>query len=129
MVRRYDKGARSERELLGILYDNSFSVMRSAGSGVNSISPDIIAFRDKRGVAFECKAWNGTSVSIPIEKLDTLKRWESNTGMDTYIAWRVNGKGWFFISLGEMSRTEKNYTITRRKAFEINRRLDRLLGT
>ena len=129
MVRRYDKGARSERELLGILYDNSFSVMRSAGSGVNSISPDIIAFRDRKGVAFECKAWNGTSVSIPIEKLDTLKRWESNTGMDTYIAWRINGKGWFFISLSEMSRTEKNYTITMRKAFEINRRLDRLIGT
>lgn len=127
MVRRYDKGARSERELLGILDSNSYSVMRSAGSGVNSLSPDLIAYKDRKGIAFECKAWDGTSVSIPVEKLELLKRWESNTGMDTFIAWRVNGKGWFFIKLDEMSMAEKNYTVTRKRAFEIGRRLEHIL--
>lgn len=128
MVRRYDKGARSERELLAAFRGRNYSVMRSAGSGVNSVSPDLIAFRNGKGLAFECKAWNGGSVSIPIEKFDLLKEWEMNTGMDTYIAWRVNGRGWFFIRLGEMSLAEKNYTVTAKRAAMINRRLEHLLG-
>lgn len=127
MVRRYDKGARSERELLGILDSNSYSVMRSAGSGVNSISPDLIAYKGKKGFAFECKAWNGTSVTIAADKLEVLRRWEENTGMETFVAWRMNGEGWFFIKLGELYLAEKNYTITRRKAFGIGRRLEDIL--
>ncbi len=128
MVQRYNKGARSERELLAFLHERKFSVMRSAGSGVNSISPDIIAFRAGRGLAFECKAWNGTSIAIPIEKVASLKEWESNTGMDTFIAWRLNGEGWFFIKIGELSKAQTNYTVTKRRAYEINRRLNEIIG-
>ncbi|MGC8478926.1 MAG: Holliday junction resolvase Hjc [Candidatus Micrarchaeia archaeon] len=128
MVQRYNKGARSERELLAFLYERKFSVMRSAGSGVNSISPDLIAFREKRGLAFECKAWNGTSVAIPIDKVEALKEWESNTGMETFIAWRLNGEGWFFIRIEELSKAQTNYTITKRRAYEINRRLKDIVG-
>jgi Holliday junction resolvase len=128
MVQRYNKGARSERELLAFFHSKNFSVMRSAGSGVNSISPDIITFRNKKGFAFECKAWNGTSVSIPIDKFESLKAWEQNTGMDTFIAWRINGEGWFFIRLDELSKAQSNYTITRKRAFDINRKIEDLFN-
>jgi Holliday junction resolvase len=53
-MNRYVKGARGERELLAKFADLGYSVVRSAGSGVNSISPDIIAIKDGRVYAFEC---------------------------------------------------------------------------
>ena len=52
-MNRYSKGARGERELLGRFHELGYSVMRSAGYGVNSISPDIVAIKKGRGFAFE----------------------------------------------------------------------------
>ena len=121
---RYNKGARSERELLNYLHERKFSVIRSAGSGVNSLSPDILAFKNGKGFAFECKAWNRTSVAIEIEKIESMMEWESNTGMDTYVAWKMNNMGWFFIKLAEMSKATANYTITKSIALKINRRME-----
>ncbi|MEM3775449.1 MAG: hypothetical protein QXZ35_02235, partial [Candidatus Micrarchaeaceae archaeon] len=55
---RYEKGARGERELLEKFRSAGYSVIRSAGSGVNSISPDILVVKKNSGMAFECKAWD-----------------------------------------------------------------------
>ena len=127
-LHRYVKGARSERELINHFYKNDYSVMRAAGSGVNSLSPDIIVFKGARGMAFECKAWDKSTISIEVEKFEELKRWKRNSGMETFIAWRMNGRGWFFIRLDEMKKAKKNYTITRRTATAINRTLDILIN-
>jgi Holliday junction resolvase len=126
-VLRYSKGARGERELLNYLYGKAYSVVRSAGSGVNSISPDIIAIKHGKGLAFECKAWDRSSLSIEPEKYDVLCEWERNTGMDTFIAWRMNGQGWLFIKLAEMNRCDKSYTVTKTQAFQIGRKIEALL--
>ena len=127
-LHRYVKGARSERELINEFYNNDYSVMRAAGSGVNSLSPDIIVFKGARGMAFECKAWDKSTISIEVEKFEELKRWKRNSGMETFIAWRMNGRGWFFIRLDEMKKAKKNYTVTRRTATAINRTLDVLIN-
>ncbi|HUC39127.1 MAG TPA: Holliday junction resolvase Hjc [Candidatus Acidoferrum sp.] len=124
---RYSKGARCERELLTILHDRGYSVVRSAGSGVNSISPDLVAVRKGRGLAFECKAWESTSISIDPDKYRSLVEWEQNSEMQTFIAWRMNGQGWFFVGLGELFRAEKNYTITMKDAKRINRKIDEIM--
>jgi len=126
-LNRYTKGARSERELLNKLHSLGYSVIRSAGSGVNSLSPDILAIKDKRALAFECKAWDRGSLSIEKEKFDTLVDWERNTGMDTYIAWRMNGTGWSFIRLGEMRSNEKSYTVTKKDAESIARSIESII--
>lgn len=127
-VLRYCKGTRGERELLNFLYGKSYSVVRSAGSGVNSISPDIVAIKQGRGLAFECKAWDRSSLAIEPAKYDALLDWERNTGMGTFIAWRMNGQGWFFVKLAEMNRSEKSYTVTKRQALGIGRTLEALLA-
>ena len=57
-----------------------------------------------------------------------MVEWEKNTGMDTFIAWRMSGKGWFFIRLGELRLAEKNYTVTRKTALEISRTLEAILS-
>lgn len=126
ILQTYSKGARAERELLGRLYSMGYSVVRAAGSGVNSISPDIIAIRGGRGMVFECKAWDSSSLSIDAEKFDSLRAWRDNALLDTYMAWRMNGRGWYFIKLDEMTRTEKNYTVTRNTALRIGRRLENI---
>ncbi|MGB9732918.1 MAG: Holliday junction resolvase Hjc [Candidatus Micrarchaeia archaeon] len=126
-MNRYVKGARGERELLSKFAELGFSVMRSAGSGVNSISPDIIAVKSGRGFAFECKAWE-SSVAIEPEKYNVLKGWEANTGFKTFIAWRMNGKGWFFIPISKLRQTEKSYRISKKEAFENGLSFERLLS-
>lgn len=125
---RYSKGARSERELLGMLHEKGYSVIRSAGSGVNPLSPpDLIAVRKGKGLAFECKAWNSTSLAIEPEKYRSLLDWQGNTNMKTFIAWRMNGEGWFFVKLEEMFKSEKNYTITMKEAKRINRKVEEIM--
>ena len=126
-MRRYVKGARAERELLNFLFGKGYSVIRSAGSGVNSISPDIVAIKNGKGLAFESKAWNSTSIAIEPDKYQSLKTWESNSGMDTYMAWRMNGQGWYFIKLDELYKADRNYTITKRLAMQINRRPEHIV--
>lgn len=124
---RYNKGARSERELLNILYSKGYSVVRAAGSGVNSISPDIIAVKAGKGIVFECKAWEKGSLNIDHEKFESMRLWRDNAMLDAYMAWRMNGDGWYFIKLEEMKKTEKNYTVTKKIAIKIGRRLDQIL--
>jgi Holliday junction resolvase len=126
-MNRYVKGARGERELLAKFAELGYSVMRSAGSGVNSISPDIIAIKSGKGFAFECKAWE-TSVAIEPEKYNVLKDWENNTGLKTFIAWRMNGKGWFFIPIGKLRQTEKSYRISKKEAFDNGMSIEQILS-
>lgn len=123
-IQRYSKGARGERELLNTLYKMGYSVVRAAGSGVNSISPDIIAVKSGKGIVFECKAWDRGSLSIDHEKFESLRLWRDNAMMETFIAWRMNGQGWFFIRLDEMKKNQNSYTVTRKSALAIGRRLD-----
>ncbi len=40
----------------------------------------------------------------------------------------MNGKGWYFVKLGEFKKNEKNYSVTMKRTIEINRRLEELLG-
>ena len=125
---RYGKGARYERELLNKLYDQGYSVMRGAGSGVNSLGPDIIAIKNGVCLSFECKAWDRNRVCLDLEGYEKLHKWQENTGFPAYLAWRMSGKGWFFIKLDELKQGEKDYSITRIRAMEINRQLGAIIG-
>jgi Holliday junction resolvase len=123
---RYAKGARGERELISIFCEKGFSVIRAAGSGVSSLCPDILVFRKGLQYAFECKAWDSGSLSIEKEKFEFLKGWEENTGITTFIAWRISRVGWRFIYLSELEENPKSYTVTMKKALAMDRGLDKL---
>ncbi|NYZ75661.1 hypothetical protein H0N98_00200 [Candidatus Micrarchaeota archaeon] len=124
---RYAKGARGERELIAIFSEKGFSVIRAAGSGVSSLCPDILVFKKGKQYAFECKAWDSGSLSIEKEKFEFLKNWEDNTGITTFIAWRISRVGWKFMYLGELEENPKSYTVTMSRARAIDRSLDKLL--
>jgi Holliday junction resolvase len=123
----YAKGARTERELIRLFSEMGFSVIRAAGSGVNSLSPDLLVFRKGVQYAFECKAWGSGSLCIENDKFLGLERWGENTGITTMIAWRINRVGWRFMHLAELDEREKNHTVTLKKALAINRTLEDLL--
>lgn len=127
MVWRYGKGARSERELINLFSDHGFSVIRAAGSGVSSLSPDIIVFKKGVQYAFECKAWGSTSIGIQKDKMGALKEWEENTGITTMIAWRIGRVGWRFIYLSELDENPKSYTVSLVRALAAGRRFEDLV--
>ena len=112
MVSTYRKGARAERELIKQFSEKGFEVIRAAGSGGNSLSPDILVFRKGKQYAFECKAWDTTSLSLKSLQIDNLKRWEETTGITTMVAWRVSRRGWRFIPLHLLNKTEKGYSVS-----------------
>ncbi|MEM3399832.1 MAG: Holliday junction resolvase Hjc [Candidatus Micrarchaeia archaeon] len=121
----YDKGARSERELIEMFSKRGFSVMRAAGSGVGG-SPDLLAFKKGKWYAFECKAWGSGSIMVSKERFRKLKEWEENTGITTMLAWRIKRFGWLFIHLDILDAHRKNYTITMKKAMLVGRRFEDL---
>ncbi len=124
---RYDKGARSERELLNMLDQKGYSVLRSAGSGVNALSPDLIALRKGKGLVIECKAWEKSSLSLAPEQFEKILEWETRTEFPTFVAWRMNGMGWFFIKPAEFVRGKSNWNVTRRNVLQRNRKLEDVL--
>jgi len=101
--------------------------MRSAGSGINTLSPDIIAMKSGKRLAFECKAWDSGNLSMENERFRGLLEWQSNTGMETYVAWRMSNAGWYFIKLEEMKVNEKTTTVSKRQVLEANRRLEAII--
>ncbi|MFH1447248.1 MAG: Holliday junction resolvase Hjc [Candidatus Micrarchaeota archaeon] len=123
----YAKGARTERELISMFSKRGFSVIRAAGSGINSLSPDLLVFKKGLQYAFECKAWGSGSLCIEKGKFRGLEEWERNTGITTMIAWRINRVGWRFMHLAELSEREKNCTVTLKNALAINRTFEDLL--
>ncbi len=127
-LHRYMKGARSERELLNKFYDLGYSVVRAAGSGVNALGPDIIAMRKGVCLSIECKAWDRGSLSLEPDQYQKLVEWERNTDGFTFVAWKIKGKGWYFIRLDEFSKGESNYNVTMKRTFEIKRDLQAILS-
>lgn len=120
----YKKGSRAERELIDHFSTHGFCVIRAAGSGVNSLSPDILVF--KRGMQFgiEAKAHEKENLGIGREQFDNLKRWEDISGINCYVGWRRNREPWYFLSLSLFKENEKTYSINWSNAQALGRKLE-----
>lgn len=123
----YKKGARAERELIHFFMSHGFEVIRAAGSGVNSLSPDLLAFRQGRQYAVECKAWDSGSLSFEKEKVAQMKKWEEITGITYFIGWRVSREGWFLFPIHLLEEQGKTFTITLSKAKLAGRKPEELV--
>jgi Holliday junction resolvase len=123
----YRKGARAERELIHFFSSHGFEVIRAAGSGVNSLSPDLLAFRRGAQFAIECKAWGAGSLSFPKEKVAAMKKWEETTGITHYVGWRVSREGWLLFPVHLLEEQEKTFTITLARARLAGRKPEELI--
>ncbi|HIH16981.1 MAG TPA: hypothetical protein HA252_06260 [Candidatus Diapherotrites archaeon] len=113
----YKKGADAERELIHLLFDKGFSVVRVAGSGKTALpAPDLLALHKSRILAFECKAWASDSIHLPVSQMQELLSWCERAGAEVFIAWKYPRRGWFFLKPEHFSKAEKNYSISLRHA-------------
>ncbi len=112
MVSTYRKGTRAERELIDHFSGKGYSVIRAAGSGVNSLSPDILVFRRGMQFAFEAKAIEKENLGISKNQFINMLSWENNTGITCLIAWRRSRKPWHFIPLSVFKENEKSFAIS-----------------
>ena len=127
MVRTYVKGSRAERELIDYFSSKDCSVIRAAGSGVNSLSPDLLVFRRGMQLAIEAKAWEKTNLNIDRDQFMNLKKWEDNTGINCYIGWRRNRKPWYFIPLAVFKENAKSFAVNWTQAQAIGKKADEFL--
>ncbi|MFH0714156.1 MAG: Holliday junction resolvase Hjc [Candidatus Diapherotrites archaeon] len=110
---RYEKGANAERELIKELYAKGYSVIRAAGSGVTPLpSPDLLALNGRKTLAFECKAWGSTSLTIPHEQFDSTMEWCAKADAEFFIAWKATGKGWHFLKPEHFHKNAKSYSVS-----------------
>ena len=120
----YRKGSRAERELIDYFSTRGFCVIRAAGSGVNSLSPDILVF--KRGMQFgiEAKAWEKQNLNVTREQFVNLQRWEEVSGINCFIGWRRNRKPWHFLPLSLFKENEKTFGINWENAQALGKKLE-----
>lgn len=125
---QYNKGANAERELLQKLYEKGMSVCRSAGSGKARLpTPDAIALKKGRILAFECKAKKGNYLHISHEQINDLEKWCDSAGAELVIAWKIPNKGWRFFDQTKLKKNEKSYSITKEKALEEGKKIEEII--
>ena len=113
----YNKGANAERELMKILFLRDFAVLRVAGSGSNPLPcPDLVALKNGKILAFECKAKKGKYLAISHEQMDEETSWAKKAGAIFIVAWKVPRKGWLFFKSTDFRKKNKNYMITLEEA-------------
>ena len=120
----YRKGSRAERELIEYFSTREFCVIRAAGSGVNSLSPDILVFRRGVQLGIEAKAWEKDNLNITREQFTNLKRWEEISGINCYVGWRRSREPWIFIPLSVFKENEKSFAINWTDASSIGRKIE-----
>jgi Holliday junction resolvase len=124
MIMSYRKGSRAEHELIDFFSEKGFCVIRAAGSGVNSLSPDILVFRRGMQMGIEAKAHEKTNLNIDREQFDNLKRWEDISGINCFIGWRRNREPWYFLPLSIFKESAKSYGINWENAQGLGKKIE-----
>ncbi|MEK6958479.1 MAG: Holliday junction resolvase Hjc [archaeon] len=125
----YNKGANAERELIHTLFDKGFAVLRVAGSGVSPLpSPDVVALKDKKILAFECKAWKGQYLAIPVQTMEDEINWAKVAGAEFYVGWKIPREGWLFVKAQAFRNAGKNYMLSLEDAKKNSSVLEVIIG-
>lgn len=104
------KGTRAERELLHMLYSKKFNIMRSAGSGSIGIpNPDLIAAKDGRILAIECKSLSAENKYFKEQEIKELKEFSESFNAEAWLGIRFDNIGWFFIQPNKLNKTKTGY--------------------
>jgi Holliday junction resolvase len=113
------KGSNAERELLLSLYNKKYAVSRVAGSGSSPLpTPDIIALKNKKAYAIECKTKKGKYLNIKKTQIEELKIWEKLSSFKSYVAWRIAKNKWYFVHISKLKETKKAYSIKKEEIIE-----------
>ena len=98
------KGAMFERELLQFLHAKSFSVIRAPSSGGYYYPVDIVAIKQGKILAFECKNYK-VKPKPEKKQITSFLEWCKRAGAIGFLAWRTPNNEWKFL---RMEDAEKN---------------------
>ena len=123
------KGTGAERELVHLLWKTGWAALRVAGSGsIKYPVPDIIAGKNKKVLAIECKTTKDDCQYLTKEEVADLKEFARITGAEPYIAVRFAREEWRFLHPDELDVTISQFVVSRKLAKEIGKHLDAVLG-
>lgn len=104
------KGTRAERELLHMLFDKKWHVVRAAGSGsIGLPNPDLIAGKDSRILAIECKSLSVENKYFKEQEIKELNQFSKKFGAEAWLALRFDNIGWYFIQPNKLNKTKSSY--------------------
>jgi Holliday junction resolvase len=125
-VSHYAKGAAFERQLRDLLRARGLVVVRSASSGVDGLSPDLVVLSSRKKFAVECKAWkHGPSIEKP--KFAVMREWQAAAGVPVFVAWKAPRREWKFFPLDAMRETGMAFVLGD-KDWSMGLTLDVVLG-
>ncbi|MDV3104802.1 Holliday junction resolvase Hjc [Thermococcus waiotapuensis] len=101
---RYRKGASAERELIKVLEENGFAVVRSAGSK----KVDVIAGNGKLYLCIEVKSTRSDRVYLGDEDIRKLAEFSRRFGGRAVLAVKFINRGWRFFDVDELVKSGKN---------------------
>lgn len=105
------KGTRLERELIHMLHEAGWGIIRSAGSGSTPLpSADILAGNplQSRHLAIECKALKYEIKYFYPEEIEQLINFAKRIGAEPWIGIRFNNQPWYFIKPENLEFTKSN---------------------
>ncbi len=123
------KGDRRERELVNVLDDDGFAVMRApaSGSATERELPDVLAGNGEQFYALEAKSSNGDPIYLKQEKIEGLEYFASNYRAVPTVAARFDYEPWYFLHPDWLYRTRSgNYRVKKETAKEKGLTLDEL---
>ena len=104
------KGTRAERELLHMLFNKGWHVIRSAGSGsIGLPNPDLLSGKNGRILAIECKSLSKENKYFKEQEIKELKQFSNKFGAEPWLGLRFDNIGWFFIQPDKLNKTKSNY--------------------
>jgi len=107
------KGANAERELLHMLSDAGFAVVRVAGSGTMAeTSADLIAGNISKKFVIECKTCKKNKRYLEKQQINDLKKFAKKFGFPPLIAVKFSRKGWWFIEPEKLDDVGKGLAIS-----------------
>jgi Holliday junction resolvase len=119
MVDANSKGNRRERELVNLLDERGFAVMRAPASGAATDRelPDVLAGNGERFYAIEAKSSAGDPIYLTGEEVEALVYFSRNFGAKPRIAARFDREDWYFFHPGDLHVTDGgNYRVKRETA-------------
>ena len=125
------KGDRRERELVNLLDEAGFAVMRApaSGSATERDLPDVLAGNGERFFAIEAKSSSGDPIYLDGEEVESLLFFSRNFGAKARVAVRFDREDWYFFHPGDLYTTDGgNYRVKLETALRDGADLAELTG-
>ena len=110
------RGYEAERELVRKLWRRGFAVVRGPASGAKvrkAVYPDVVAIKNRHVLVFEVKKRSRLeSIYLDKEQVAKLREFARRAGGDAFIAIKISGMPWRFVSVERLVDTGGSYKVS-----------------